>query len=342
MSFMNTVRKVAKIRFYASLFIVGLLFVVFGIIAETRPKAEHLSVDGMIDRIETYTDEQGEEQAKVFVSYTDKSGTRHKNIEYPSYSSSMKEGKTVEVLYDADSPEEIFAPGGEFMAYIFIAIGAVAMVVAIRKISAGMKKTESNSPFENNEKQVDPLVAEQIRNDGAPTKEYYFHWIGKMNQSYILETPERQPIYEAICDHVGVLSAYRYTFANRLTGATNEHIVSHTVTKSYGGGNGNTSVSVVASSEFKIDDINIWDYLADMGYSIELKRSGLKLNFDVLHHGVPVAFLEAAGTNILKDDSKSILGDKITGTGLFKVSCKESDLEGVFLACFTASRVEFF
>ena len=83
-------------------------------------------------------------------------------------------------------------------------------------------------------------------------------------------------------------------------------------------------------------------YLADMGYSIEPKRSGIKLNFDVLHHGVPVAYLEAAGVNILNDDKKSLLGDKLTTTGLFKVSCRDSDLEGVFMACFCVSRAEFF
>ena len=114
------------------------------------------------------------------------------------------------------------------------------------------------------------------------------------------------------------------------------------MTKRYGSGSGSFSLSTVSASEFKIDDVNNWDYLAKLGYSVEPQRDGIKLNFDVLHYGVPVARLEAAGVNILKDDKKSVLGDKLPATGLFKVSCKDSDLEGVFAACFCVSRVEFY
>ena len=204
------------------------------------------------------------------------------------------------------------------------------------------KKLDKNSPFSSAEKAVDPSAAERIRNDSSPVNNYYFHWTGKLNQSYILETPEREAVYEAICDHIGVVTQYKFTFANRMTGESHEHKVSHTVTTRYGDSSGNMSFSVVSASKFKIDGINNWDYLDKLGYSIKPKRSGIKLNFDVLHYGVPVAYLEAAGVNILKDDSKSVLGDKLPGTGLYKVSCRESDLEGVFMACFCAARVEFF
>lgn len=343
MSFWNTIRKIERIRFYISLLLVGVLFVGAACFVLSLPKAERVSVEGTIQRIEPYMDTDGEEQQNVFVSYRDNDGVLHENVRYPSYSSSMKEGKTVTVLYDPASPENIVAPGAEFIPYIFVVIGIIAVAVAVFKIVTGFRKKESNSPFENSEKQVDPFLAEQIRNDTSPTRDYYFHWTGKLNQSYILETPERRAVYEAICDHIGVLTPYRYTFANRSTGVSREHKVSHTVTNRYGNGSDSgISFSVVSASEFKIDDVNNWDYLANMGYSIEPKRSGIKLNFDVLHHGVPVAYLEAAGVNILNDDKKSLLGDKLTTTGLFKVSCRDSDLEGVFMACFCVSRVEFF
>lgn len=342
MNFWNTVRKIAKIRFYASFLLVGILFVVASCFVIAQPKPDLLSVEGTIEKIEV-TLVGSEEEYQVFVSYRDQNGGRHLNIPYPSYSSSMKEGDTVTVLYAPAAPEEIQAPGGAFIPYLILVIGVAAIVFSVWSILADAKKVESNSPFENSAKTPDPLLVEQIRSDDSPKKEYYFHWTGKLNQSYILETPERQAIYEAICDHIGVFTPYRYTFANRVTGGTQEHKISHTVTKRYGNGSDSgLSFSVVSASQFKIDDVNNWDYLANLGYSIEPKRSGIKLNFDVLHYGVPVACLEAAGVNILKDDKQTFLGDKLPATGLFKVSCKDSDLEGVFWACFCASRVEFY
>ena len=342
MNFLNTLRKIKKIRFYALLFLVGVMFIVISCIVISLPKAELESVDGTIMSIEHYTDPSGEERENVFVSYIDKDGVKHENIPYPSYSSSMKEGKTVTVLYDPDAPEEIQSPGGKYVPYIILAVGVIAAAVSVIKTVSDMKKSESNSPFENSKEQIDPALADEVLKDETPAKEYYFHWTGKLNQSYILETPDREPIYEAICDHIGVLTPYRYTFINRLTDVRREHTVSHTVTTRYGNGNGNTSFSLVSASSFKIDGENCWDDLAKLGYSVEPKRTGIKLNFSVLRHGVPIAYLEAAGTNILKDGAKSALGDKLTAAGLYRVSCKESDIEGVFRACFAVSRVEFY
>ena len=172
---------------------------------------------------------------------------------------------------------------------------------------------------------------------------YYFHWTGKMNQSYVLETLERKPVFEAICDHIGVFTPYRYTFVNHITGNSEEHKVSHTVTTSSGNGIGDISFSTITSSKFKIDGVDIWEIIKNnYGYSLQPKRDGLKINYDILKDGAPIAYLEAAGTNILKDGANSKLGDKLPGRGLFKVSCEEADVEGVFNVCFCLARVESF
>lgn len=342
MRFWNTLGKIERIWFYGMLFLVGVLFAAAACVVLALPKGEYLSAEGTIQSIEYSSDSSDAESENVFVSYTDADGVFHENVRYPSYSSSMKEGKTVTVLYDPAAPEEIHAPGVEFLPYLFLGLGVVAMAAAIIQTVVGFRKTNSDSPFENAEKPVDPALAEQIRNDDSPVRDYYFHWTGKLNQSYILETPERKAVMEAICDHIGVFTPYRYTFANWNTGKKEEHKVSHTVTTRYGSGSENASFSVVSASGFKIDGVNNWEYLVGLGYSVEPKREGIKLNFDVLRGGVPVAFLEAAGVNILKDDKKSVLGEKLPGTGLFKVSCKDTDLEGVFAACFCVSRVEFY
>lgn len=342
MKFWNTVKKIERIRLYVTLFIVGLLFIAAACFAISVPKPEYASAEGTIQRLEPYTDTDGEDAVNVFISYTDNDGNLHENVRYPSYSSSMEVGNAVTVLYDPANPEDVHAPGAEFIPYIILIIGFFAIVISIVQIWAGITKNKNDSPFENTENPVDPSLAEQIWNDNSPKSDYYFHWTGKLNQSFVLETPERKAVFEAVCDHIGVLTPYRYTFTNHVTGESREHKISHTVTNRVGHGSDSVSFSVVSASEFKIDDVNNWTYLANLGYSVKPEQDGIKLNFDVLHHGVPVARLEAAGTNILKDSAGSLLGDKLPGTGLFKLSCKDSDLAGVFYACFCVSRVEFF
>lgn len=338
MKFRNTIAKIERIRFYVMLFIVGVFFVVVSVIAISLPKAELLNAEGVIERIEPYFDSDGEQRQQVYVSYTDDSGVRHEDVAYPAYSSGMKVGDTVGVLFDPASPEDIRSPGGRFIPYIFIVIGVGCVAFSVIKIAAGRKKTESYSPFDNSTPEVDPALAEQVMGDDSEARDYYFHWTGRMNQSYVLETHSREPVYEAICDHIGILTPYRFTFANRKTGRTRECKVTHTSTSRYGG----EVLSTVSGSHFMIDGVENWEYLGKLGYTVVPKRSGIRLNFDVLHHGVPVAYLEVAGTNILKDGAKNPLGDKLPAPGLYKVSCRDSDLEGVFLACFCVSRVEFY
>lgn len=342
MSLATTLRKIEKIRFYISLFIVGVLFTVISLFVLFAPKTEYATANGVIERIEAFaTSADDSESYNVYVTFIDGNGTEHKDVLYPSYDSSMKPGDAVEVLYNPKSPDEIQAPGGDFIPYIILAVGIIAIAVSVIKVATAKKSVNKNSPFES-----DPVISNAasatIDNADEPVRDYYFHWTGKMNQSYVLETTAREPACEAICDHMGVLKQSDYTFINRITGKTQEHKISHTVTKGYGDDLGGATIRAVASSDFKIDDVNNWDYLAGLGYSVVPKRTGIKLNFDVLRGGVPVAFLEAAGTNILKDGAKNPLGDKLPSTGLYKVSCKKSDLDGVFMACFCVSRVEFY
>ena len=341
MNIFSTLKKIEKIRFYVILLIVGLIFAGAAGFVLSRPKTELLSAEGVIERIESTLGTDGETQEQVFVTYTDNNGVLHEAVAFPSYSSFMKIGDTVTLCYDPASPERIQSPGGEYIPYVFLAIGVFAFAFALIKIISEAKKVKEPSS-ENTAKAPAPERAKQTLSSDEPTKEYYFHWTGKLNQSYVLETMEREAVYEAICDHIGVFTPYRYTFANRLSGTSTEHKVSHTVTSSYGRdiGNVNISFSDMSSSRFKVDGVNNWDHLSSLGYSIEPERSGIKLNFNILRGGAAVAYLEAAGVNILKDGAESKLGEKLPGTGLFKVSCRESDIEGVFFACFCLSRIE--
>ncbi len=351
MKFSRIIAKIEKFRFFAGLLVVGIFFVALSCFALSHSQNDLPCAEGTITRIIEYTDTDGSKAYHIYVSYTDDKGNRFEDIEYPSYSFTMNEGDSVEVLYDPEKPGEIQSPDADVAFTILLVIGIAVIAFAVFRIVKAVKKgsddgqsaeQNTNSPFEDPVDMYDPVRSEEIRCDIEPQSEYYFHWTGKLNQSYILETHARQAIYEAVCDHIGVFTPYRYTFADRITGKTVEHKISHTVTTRYGHGTESSNFSAVGYSYFKIDDENIWEYIKKLGYSVVIKTDKLRRDFEILHYGVPVAYLEAAGVNILSDTSNhGKLGDKLTATGLFKVSCKPSDIEAVFLACFCVSRVEF-
>lgn len=338
---LNLMKKLMKVRFWAGICAVGLLFTILSCVIIAAPKAETIQVEGTIVSISAYRDAGGEEQHEVLVTFTDRSGVKHANIPYPSYSSSMHEGDTVTVLYHADDPESIDSPGSKWIPYVFLAIGVCAAAVSAPKVVKAIKTPAAEMDQMNrvDMRSADPAEVEKLRSSTEPMADYYFHFCGKMNQSYILETTGRTPVFEAICDKIGVATPFTFTFLDHSTGLGTAHQVSHTVTTRYGNGAG---FSLPTSSALKIDGKETWDILAENGYSLTHHIDGIKLNFSLMHYGVKVAELTAAGTNILRDDPGSALGDKLPGTGLYKVSCRPSEVPMVFLACFTVSRVEFF
>ena len=228
--------------------------------------------------------------------------------------------------------------GSMWVSFLFGAAGLAMIVISIINLKKVLTTTlEENNYFDKVDKNVDPEVVERIRTSTSPVDEYYFHFCGKLNQSYILETPEREPVYEFICDKMGIVNQYVFTFKNHLTGEETSHNVSHTVSTSYGGEN----YSIVDTSYFKIDDQNIWDYIADMGYSVEPYLDSLMFSFRIRHYGVEVADLKAAGTNILEQyEDRGGLRDVPMMQGLYRVSCRDEDIEAVAIIAFAVSRVQ--
>lgn len=326
----KTFGKIAKIRFYIGLFLVGILFTVIGGIIAFQPKKTSPTAEAEI--VEIY-------EETVFVTYTDSNGDLHEHVQYGAYSSSMKEGDKVVVQYNFDTADEmVYQAGTDFIVYVVLLLGVVCVIVSIWLIIRDKKQAEQekNEDAEMLEK-CDEETIERLRNSTEPTEEYYFHFTKNLNQSFILETTDRTPVFEANCEKISLFKPTPYEFVNYKTGEKKKMDISHTVTKSYGAAN----FSVPTSSSFKINGTDCWKYLKNNGYTLEYHLDGLKMCFNVLRYGIKVAEFITAGANVLKDKSAGKLGE-IPTLGIYRVSCREEDLEGVFFACFIASRVEFF
>lgn len=105
-------------------------------------KAGAEEVTGEITRIEEYYDSERELRHHVYVSYT-YDGVDYDDVSIGSYSSSMYEGKEIELFCDKKNPGHIMRKSdGSFgviilagMGVVFALVGAIPLLVMIRKKS---------------------------------------------------------------------------------------------------------------------------------------------------------------------------------------------------------------
>ena len=223
------------------------------------------------------------------------------------------------------------------MPVIILVIGVVAVAIGILLLVLAIKDKKDQL------QQVDMSKFSQeeidaVKNSNEPLNEYYFHFNGKMNQSYVLETTDRKPIVTMHCDKVGIVTKFKFTFKNELTGKETNYEVGHTVTQRTGGG----SIMVPCKSSFKINGQDVFKLIGSMGYSIISKIEGFKLNFEICHLGTVVGSLVAGGANVAKEGKNYGAIGNLPTQGVFTVKAKESDLDAVALIAFAVSRVEFF
>ncbi len=330
-------RKYKQLTFFFGLLVVGTIFAIVGAISLTKPKVEGIEVEAKIvditkEEAGTNADGYTEFEYTVYVDYTDKDGNIHNRVIYPIHEDDMVVGNTLKVKYDPANPDKL-VNDSIIVDIIFTLVGLGAIILSIVKIVSVIKKKDINEFNKVDMNNISADKIEAVKNSKEEEKEYYFHFTGTANQSYILETMDRNPIYEAKCDKLGIVGKSKFTFINHLTGKEEEHLVSHVISQSFD--------NFVTSSNFKIDDVNVWDILGKEGYSLEPHFNGLKSYFDILRYGVKVAKIELAGSKANNDGASKLLGN-IPIKGMFKVYAKDSDIDMVFLCAFILSKVELF
>lgn len=113
-------------------FIAGICMFIWGIgwlISALQFKAAAVVVPGVITRIDSAYDNDGDEHYSVFVSYEYK-GERYKDVRINSYSSSMYEGKEISLYCDPDKPRHIQAKSMLYFPPVFLmAFGLIFALV---------------------------------------------------------------------------------------------------------------------------------------------------------------------------------------------------------------------
>lgn len=175
--------------------------------------------------------------------------------------------------------------------------------------------------------------------DPENEEDFIFHYFGKANQSYLMKDGNGNAVYEAVTDKILQIKPRPFVFRNKMTGEEETKTVSAAITETAGLGESFGSLTV--SSTFKIDNTDIWDYIASMGYGFSFSLNGLASHYEVRLWGNPVGYAELGGTGLMNPKYKDNPLGKIPAKGIFKVHCKRKDVPGLFIICFAITNTEF-
>ena len=129
--------------------VIGFIFIIVGIIwlvSGRRFVQSAVKVSAVISEIESYRDSDENVNYRVYVNYS-YGGQRYEDIRLNEYSSSMYEGKEIQVMLDPDNPKKLMTNLGLYigpavfigMGAIFTSAGVISLVGMGRKSSAKKK-----------------------------------------------------------------------------------------------------------------------------------------------------------------------------------------------------------
>lgn len=135
--------KFEKISYIFSVVICCLMMAAALFLAK-QPKKELIETTGIIDHFDCEYDIIDEEyDYTTYVDY-EVNGVKYDDVVYGAYSSSMKEGDEVVVLYDVNNPEYIESPSAKYVPYIVAGAAWVFLGVSTFIYLRG-KKNESKA-----------------------------------------------------------------------------------------------------------------------------------------------------------------------------------------------------
>ena len=136
--------KNKEIPIYIFFTCIGLLFLIIGIIIGINYKNnlnKTKEISAIITDIQMESSSDGETSHKVYVEYI-VDGTVYNNV-LGYYSAGMNIGKKIDIRYDLNNPNKIYA-GEIFLAIIFSVIGFIVIMVGIIPLIVIILKNKNN------------------------------------------------------------------------------------------------------------------------------------------------------------------------------------------------------
>lgn len=347
MKVLNGFRKAKLITTAIGFIVIGAILAVTSVMGINKDKnsgAVYQEAQAVIssitsERVKVGADDYNDEYT-VLVDYT-VDGKTYTGVQYGAYNSSMKEGGTVTILYDTADPSVIRAPGSGKVPYILLAVGCAAVVAGLLLMikAAKTKVADMNEYDRVDMSAVTPEDAAAVESSTEEQSRYIFHFDKHLKQGYVMETEDGRVVYEGKMQKMTALKPYVFEFINHLTARHFTREIGHTVSWSAGSGSG-FAAQVPITRQFTVDGQSNWDFLASHGYSFDMVMEGIAVCFRVKYYGAQVAYLKTVGTNAVTKKNYAV--GEMPVNGIYEVTCRDSDLDMIFMVCMSVARAIFY
>lgn len=342
---LNILQKTAKLRFAAGLIIVGLLMAgISGFVIYKDQGVQYIETNATITAVfprEEYEDDTLVTRYYCHIDYV-VDGVTYSEDEIVG-PEGAKVGDLYAIKYDAADPARWQTAGGDYIIYIVLAVGTIALVAGIILLVKAIKeKTKDMNVYDQvkaDDSEKEARVAERNAMSFAENQDYLFHFDNKIKQGYIMKDAAGQPVYEAKMLKMTVLKPFQYEFINYVNGSRKTYEVGHTVSSTMSGPIPMLG-QIPISCSFKLNGTDIWQYIGSKGYSFDMALQGIKPIYTVKYYGTPVASMETVGTNEVTGKNYKL--GNLPVNGHFKINCSPDELDMIFLIAFSITRAIFF
>jgi len=324
-------KKAGSVVSSVFLILFGIVFAAAGLFMSLSSGGDYADVQATITEIET----EGTGEDTVYTVYVDYTvdGVDYTHVALNGYSSDMREGDIIEVKYDLNDPASARIKGLGIFTLIFVAAGLLAVFFGVLNIvrTSRLKLSDVGVITRTDASKFTQEQVDSVLNNDEERNSYRFHPAGGVTQDFLMEDSYARVVYEARVKKNGFIKDTDFDFINHLTGTT------RTVSISFVTG---TSVSLgrkqsMHGTYFTINGINNWEYLNDKGFDIVMQMNSILPSYKVSRYGVEIADIEISG--IQSKDGRGVLS-KLPVQGNYTVSCRASDIDMIFLICFSLSR----
>lgn len=268
----------------------------------------------------------------TIISYTDNENVAHVDIRLDSYSTSWKVGDEIEIKYNVDLPSDVkLANSSIVVPLAFIVLGSISTIVGIFVLFKTAKSLKHHNSSVDENALPDEGVVENVKD----TK-LFFHYSGKMNQSYTIEDELGKVLYECKLVKFNPFASNIYDFIDSKTGYVKQFKIGKTVTSSSSGGM--ILIGDMLSSGFKINGVNCWDYIHNRGYEVKHLLEGKTIiHYEVTKGDSVVADIVPANIKDPFSESKNFL---TMGKGVYRLEIVDANLEDIVMIAFIISRTD--
>ena len=222
---------------------------------------------------------------------------------------------------------------------VFEALGAIAVVVGILFIVRAVISMKKSKPLSEEEVKAneEKLSIGEPKSENLKDTKLFFHFGGKMNQSYFAEDRNGQHLYECLLVKFNPFAANTYDFINNQNGFKKTMKIGKNVTT--GSDGGAMFIGSDFTSRFKIDGVMCWDYLRDRGYEIKHLLSGPTLiRYELHKFGKLVANI--VPTNVKDPFNADNVNPLRMGKGVYRIEIIDCKLDDAVMAAFIISQTE--